>query len=391
MNLALVGLYDCNNFGDPILAKCTEWLYSNSIYGENIAICKRLVTDAIYLHVRRNPSFMERVVQYLLRRFGFKFFFERYLYRATYRYFRKELTGMNAVVFVGGGIIKYKAQYFWLFVPAIIKAAEKLNISVFFNAVGVEGYDANDYRCRHLKKALSSKCVKHISTRDDFKTLHDNYFDTQPCILLTDVADPAVWTKEVYSINIKDMSQNKNTIGIGVARGDIFRDYGIYISPEFVYDLYFEIALVLIKKGYQVEIYTNGAGCDEQMAFNVHKRLKDSGYDVSIKIPTSPEKLINQISFYKGIIATRLHSSIIAYSLNIPAIGLVWNDKQRFFGKKIHSEEYFIQSSEFVADVIVERLDIALKRGYDLITKQVFRDTIVEDINSVKKILTTMN
>lgn len=387
MKVAFVGLYDCKNFGDPVLAKCTEWLFCN--FFEGLYVEKRLSMDTIYLHSKKKPSFVERVCLSIYRRYNISFIFNIYLRYATYWYFKKELRSVDLVILTGGGIIKYKAQEFWIFVPAIIKAVEKLKKRVILNSVGVEGYDINDSRCRALKNALNSKSVLHISTRDDYQTLFFDYFDGHPKISVTDVADPAVWTKETFNSNKDNI--NSRTIGLGVARGDIFMDHGINISKESVFSLYYEIASKLIENNYELEIYTNGADCDKQMALDLYQRLLEAGYKLSMKIPGSSEKLIRQIISYQGIVATRLHSCIIAYSHDIPAIGLVWNDKLSLFGKKIHADKYYIQPGEFYPEVVVERLELALNAGYDPVTRKIFRDTIVQDIVSIKELIPSQN
>lgn len=61
--------------------------------------------------------------------------------------------------------------------------------------------------------------------------------------------------------------------------------------------------------------------------------------------PKSVDELVNIISSFDAAVVTRLHSSIIAYSFDIPTIGLVWNNKQLMFGKAIKHSERFIEES----------------------------------------------
>ena len=53
----------------------------------------------------------------------------------------------------GGGLIKFKRENFWQYVPEIIDVAQEQDIPVFLNAVGVEGFDGSDERCLKLKGA----------------------------------------------------------------------------------------------------------------------------------------------------------------------------------------------------------------------------------------------
>ncbi|MEE1082585.1 MAG: polysaccharide pyruvyl transferase family protein [Paludibacteraceae bacterium] len=379
IKVALVGLYFENNFGDPIIAKCTEWLLKNS--NDSLQITKRLSLDKIRIQTKSNPTLVSRICLSVWGRFGYSFFYEKYLYYFTYKYFLEQLQDVDVIIIVGGGLIKYKAQYFWIYLPAMIDAAEKLGKKVIVNAVGVEGYDEDDYRCQKLKKALHSFSVRHISTRDDYKTLMESYFDGAPKIACENVADPAVWTSECYGIK-KRLDNKSKVIGLGVARGDIFRDHGINVTPEEIINIYSSIAIRLIKEGYSVEIYTNGASCDSSMVYEVSNRVQNLGYQIQSKIPTTDIELIDMISKYKAIIATRLHSCIIAYSLEVPAIGLVWNDKLKLFGEKIGNPSYFITYENFNDAFIIDNLQEAMGQEYDKSIRDKFRNTIKDSIDS---------
>lgn len=378
--VALVGLYKCDNLGDPILAKCTEWLTKNS--NDSLQIVKRLSLDTIRIQTKSNPTLISRICLSILGRFGSPLFYEKYLYYFTYKYFLERIIDVDVIIIVGGGLIKYKAQYFWIFLPAVIDAAKKRNKKVILNAVGVEGYDEDDYRCQKLKKALHSSCVQYISTRDDYKTLIESYFDGASGIVCENVADPAVWTSECYGIK-KSFDNKSKVIGLGVARGDIFRDHGINVTPEEIINIYSSIAIRLVKEGYSVEIYTNGASCDSSMVDEVSKRVKNLGYQIQSKIPTNDIELIDMISKYNAIIATRLHSCIIAYSMDIPAIGLVWNDKLKLFGEKIGNSSYFITHENFNDAFIFDNFRKAIEQGYDKSLRDNFRNTIKESIDSI--------
>ena len=75
------------------------------------------------------------------------------------------------------------------------------------------------------------------------------------------------------------------------------------------------------------------------------------------------------------IIVGRLHASIIAYSYNIPSIGLVWNQKQKKFGETIGYPNRFIEYENFNADKILYELQKALKEGYSSIDNEEYKST----------------
>lgn len=221
----------------------------------------------------------------------------------------------------------------------------------------------------------------YVSTRDDILTLREKYFDGKPQIPCIKVADPAVWCADAFQI----MKQTgNNTIGVGIIRKNIFIDNDLPYSGNELSNLYVGIIEVLKKQFHEVILFTNGTPSDNQFAQTIQQRLKEEKQiECELIIPSSPEELIRTISLFKGIIAGRLHSCIIAYSLGIPAIGLVWNDKLTLFGKNIGAKENFITYNKFIPEYIVNQLHTAIQKGYNQDISKTFKQTIK---NSIKEI-----
>ena len=127
---------------------------------------------------------------------------------------------VDAIVFAGGGLIKFRNEQHYNHTIAITSKADELNIPVFFNAVGVEGYDESDERCAALKRAINLPCVKGITVRDDTETLEKYYIENKS-IVVKSVFDPAV-----FSTNHFVSAEKRDVIGLGVARVELFTNYG---------------------------------------------------------------------------------------------------------------------------------------------------------------------
>lgn len=266
----------------------------------------------------------------------------------------------DVIIFVGGGIIKYKYEMFYEYISRIIGAAEERGVPVFFNGVGVEGYDINNANARSLRDAINSNCVKGITVRDDVKLLKEHYIYNKN-IAVTEVMDPAIWTKWAYNLNRKSESKE---IGIGIIRHGIFNDNGIdAIDKEIQLEFWKSILERLNLEGLEWKVFTNGMKADEVFADEV---LQYAGYDSTEKYKAKRfshgKELVECISGFGGIIACRMHSNIIAYSLQIPSVAIVWNDKLKFWGKKIEHSERFIDVNDMNADLVVERLLQAMKQ-----------------------------
>jgi len=268
----------------------------------------------------------------------------------------------DLIIFAGGGLIKYKQEFFYHYISEILQVAEKQQIPVYFNCVGVEGYEEEDERCRQLKDSLNYSCVKGISVRDDVATLKKCYIQRSD-IRVSKVIDPAVLTSETYGI-VKD--EHSRVIGLGIIRDQAFADNGIeWIDKEFELKLWCELILAIEKAGYEWQLFTNGRIQDHTFALEVLEASgrADEAEQYFAKRPVLAKELVKIISGYAGIIAGRLHSNIIAYALKVPGIGLVWNDKLLFWGKRIGYPERFIRSDRFNAASMIEVLLKGLKEG----------------------------
>lgn len=263
----------------------------------------------------------------------------------------------DAVIFAGGGIIKCRNEMFDKYIVDILKETDKYGIPTFFNAVGVEGFDPSDERCLALKDALNSDCIKGITVRDDIGTLTSHYI-TNKNIRLKSVVDSAVWSDKVYG---RLTDRKSEYIGLGIARDKLFTDYGIEKADrEFLLDFWKGVAERLESEGFKWIIFTNGLNSDEAFADEV---LRYIGHGEKAAQPQNAEELIALIRNLKGMIACRMHANIIAYSFRIPSVGLIWNDKLKYWGEKIGYPERYLDGNSLDPEDTVNALKTALSQG----------------------------
>lgn len=230
------------------------------------------------------------------------------------------------------------------------------------NGVGVEGYEEDDERCQELKKVLNFSCVKGITVRDDIETLMEKYI-VENKEWTYKVLDPAVFSSKVYQCTRNRSSQ---TIGLGVAREGFFFDYGhLEMTKEFEFSFWKSLAQEIEKIGYKWKIFTNGLYADYKYAEDLlsYMGLQNQKETYLEKRPTEGKELANIISEFKAIVAPRLHSNILAFSMGVPSIGLVYNDKLKFFGKRINHEERFVEVKNMNVPFVIQRLLKAIKEG----------------------------
>lgn len=274
----------------------------------------------------------------------------------------------DVIVFAGGGLIKYKRENFHRYIPDIIETAEKYHIPVWFNCVGVEGFDKTDERCQRLKHAVNQTCVKGMTVRDDFDILQKAYLENKKEWLYK-VLDPAAFSSEVYQCK---GTKSEAKIGLGIAHEHLFKDYGAsFITKEFLLDFWKDIIEGLQREGYKWEIFTNGLYKDYTFAHEIleYAQIKKKERYL-IRRPTEGRELAKTISGYAGIIAVRLHTNIIAFSMGVPSVGLVWNEKMLRWGEAAGYPERFIHAEEIEVNKVLKTLEPALKEGVRNCTRE---------------------
>lgn len=390
MKISFVGLYEELNLGDPVIARCTEWLFLKHTEPKEIKI-NRVTLDYTELH--KKETLLYKIVRQITKKLRLKKWrrknYQRLMWNLDYEYFKSKFIDSDFIVVVGGGLVKYKYQLFWLHLSVILYVAEKLSIPVFLNSLGVEGYEEKNERCQFLKRFLQRKSLSRVTIRDDYSLFFQQYLNGKSVPLSYEVADPAVWAKEVFSENLKEDKEIKEkNIGLGIARGEIFETNGLQFSKDQAKSLYVSIVKILQQEGFNVQLFTNGLKKDNDFADEIFTELESTGISISNVIkPKKIEDLMITINSFEAIVATRLHACIIAYTLNIPAVGIVWNDKFVLWGKKIGSPENFIKQSEWNPKSILAHLNKARNSSYN----EEYRQNLKESIsNDIKEIVNTM-
>lgn len=270
------------------------------------------------------------------------------------------IQGVDLVIFGGAPMFNYKYEGFAERTARTLDIIRKYSKPVIFSAIGVEDYEADNLKCLRLKEALRKSCVKMITTRDNIEALQK--FTEGTHIPTAQVADPAVFSSEVF-VNYHDMSKiQKKKIGLFVIREGAFKDNRIPFGREQSIQLWRELADVFEKRGYDYEFLTSGHFYDETF---LHRLTLEYGLkrEKCVLYMNTPEDLIEKLSSYAGVVTCRLHPSIIAYSLKVPSVGLVWNNKVKGFYESIGYPERIISVENMEADFIADRLEEAINDG----------------------------
>ncbi|ELB2046850.1 polysaccharide pyruvyl transferase family protein [Vibrio parahaemolyticus] len=370
--LVMVGYTHDTNLGDQVIADSAEYLIKKNIIDSEFSV------ERFNLNYSNEFNSFKRikrkVINKILRRLSSSSSFD-YKVGCYKRDYKNKFNDASAIVFAGGGMIKFKYQDCWAHISALVDTVANKPCPIFFNAVGVEGYDQSNYKCRLLKESLNHSAIKMVTTRDDLSLLNDGYIENGD-IKTAQVADSAVFSSEVYGIQKK----SRDVVGLGLVRARIFKDNGIDLDRTQVIDLYASLISELEARGQSYQLFTNGLKSDVDILEDLETYL---GKQLNVIEPQTPRELVELISTFKCTIAARLHACIISYSLTVPAVGLVWNNKVKMFGECIGYPERFFSHQDFDANEIIDRLTLSVAEGYEPNHYERYRETVNSSINKM--------
>ncbi|MDS1993571.1 polysaccharide pyruvyl transferase family protein [Vibrio parahaemolyticus] len=370
--LVMVGYTHDTNLGDQVIADSAEYLIKKNIIDNEFSV------ERFNLNYSNEFNSFKRlkrkVINKILSRLSSSSSFD-YKVGCYKRDYKNKFNDASAIVFAGGGMIKFKYQDCWAHISALVDTVANKPCPIFFNAVGVEGYDQSNYKCRLLKESLNHSAIKMVTTRDDLSLLNDGYIENG-YIKTAQVADSAVFSSEVYGIQKK----SRDVVGLGLVRARIFKDNGIDLDRTQVIELYASLISGLEARGQPYQLFTNGLKSDVDILEDLETYL---GKQLNVIEPQTPRELVELISTFKCTIAARLHACIISYSLTVPVVGLVWNNKVKMFGECIGYPERFFSHQDFDANEIIDRLTLSVAEGYEPNHYERYRETVNTSINKM--------
>lgn len=327
----LCGLMQCRNLGDVVISDCVKYLLKKSAKKDGLNNVKISTLD---IRRQKDKKNLNRV------------------------------RNSDLVIFPGGGFIKYKAEKFPLEMGRVTDRAEHYGIPVMYNAMGFEGFDSENEGCKTLKAMLENTSSRYITSRDFSDELNKTYLkDTT--LTSVRVADPAMWVSETYKIK---RNPDSDVVGLGVARGGLFEDHGVPVTKDDLLNIWSDIIKSLEAEGTKYKLFTNGLRQDEEFLTDllVYIGKEDKREEISLPSAENAKQLVEYISGFSSLIATRMHANIIAFSLGIPSVAFVWNHKLRFFGESIGCKERYLEYTQLKdTKYIVNMLKKAQAEGYE--------------------------
>lgn len=267
----------------------------------------------------------------------------------------------DLVLFGGAPMFNFLYQNFYERTSIIIELAAKYQKPVLFSAIGVEGYSDTNKKCQRLKKALNLDWVKQITTRDDFDALQ-NYKENEN-LVIDKVVDPAVFTSTVFApYKQEKTSDETKKVGIFILRQGGFTDNKVPFSKDKAAALWMDLIKQLEADGYDYELLTSGHFADEAFLDYLIRKYGVPENKCVFNI-NSPEKLIGKISSFDAVISCRLHPSIISFALDVPSVGIVWNQKVTGFYNSVGYGDRVFETEGISAERIVKKIEQIIQEG----------------------------
>ena len=388
--ISLLGDYQSNNLGDPLLFDCTKYLLE-SVGLEDIVVeyydffarseRKRFIRaneDLGKIHSVDNNGKVYKIARKIIVSIGGEaapsILLQTYKFQRRKaeieRYYMENLAGSDLIVIIGAGTIKYHARTdFSPYYDLVVKYAQRKSIPVIVSSAGVESkFIQKDIRCKRFKHALSNPTIRMITTRDDIDELK-KYVNNRFCEI-TKVADFGIYANEVYGIEKTD----SKCVGIGIIASSRFSQFKKGITRKDYFDTIISLTELLDKENLEWRFFTNGDIEDTMDAHEICKLLGKTPETV-LAVPTTPFELVKTISGFMGIITSRLHSCIVAYSLNIPFVAISWNNKLEYFAENIGCPERIITKERLNVNQIYSQYREAISIGFDQDLKKEYKET----------------
>lgn len=351
MHILILGAYQSCNLGDAVICECVAeqlrraWPEARITLRDPVArdrLAPKAVPEEAML---RRRALLARARRKLARmgidRIRGR---EERRVRANLTHLEQVCTGdYDLAVFAGGQLFM---DSYGLFLEKCVELLDRKNIPVIFHACGMGPLYSPAIEKR-LSAALRRENVIAVSVRDGLPRAEALLGGPVKA-----VSDPALAAAELFGVR----AGASDLVGLGVM-------YPNGSSYRGALNLWRQIIGELNSRGVRWQLFTNGDPADEVFACRILEDYPDREARIAPRNVTA-EGLLETVAGYKAVLSYRLHSQILAASLDIPAAALVWDEKQRhFFGSIGCPERCFDPAAD--ARALVKGLETAAARGYD--------------------------
>jgi polysaccharide pyruvyl transferase WcaK-like protein len=179
--------------------------------------------------------------------------------------------------------------------------------------------------------------------------------------------DPALCADDVYGVT---RASEATFIGLGIMAplsSYPGTDPGVAdrLSEDRLMRFWRELITLLHGATHPVALFTTGDLHDHAFATRIYGSLADDLRD-RIRLvpqPARPADLVATIAGFRVILAQRLHAHIIAYSLQVPSVGIIWDSKVEAFAILTDRQTFFMNADSLSPQAASDKIGQALAAG----------------------------
>ena len=331
-----VSFFNSNNIGDRLIAD----MLTASLEKNGLKVQKASYEGSFSITHKKLIRDGDTLVYYLNR------FIKKLNNIIFWIQYDKKIKEVDLLVVGGGNMIMDLSidSKAWYFFERYIKIARKHKKKVVILSIGIGPFQSK-LQQENAAKVLA--LCDYVTYRDDDSfTLGKGRGDKNQFVSI----DPVFMMPKV----IKEDKDAGRTIGIGVINSYLFNN-----NPEKYIEVingYKDLIDKLLKNKYKIVIFST-----EKDDFNIIKDLsnKFERNKVEVKYITTIDKLLCLYNKLSYVVAARMHSLIIAYTQDVPIIGLSWQQKIDSMFDIIQKKENCIKLDELETNVdyIIDKIN----------------------------------
>lgn len=353
--ILVLGVYYADNLGDGIICDCVAAMLREGFPGAQVTICdvsdrhafggKQTADLRALARDNRSLRFRRRITRYTPRDVLYKQM--AHDIANDRQHIDAVLAGqVDLVVFAGGQMFMD-----WLspYVAVYTEGFNEKGVPVLFNACGTGPAYSAAIR-KQLARALTLDNVCWVSTRDNAAYINRHYLPQGRTAERT--YDPGLWAAQVYGVQ----AGRNGPVGLGVM-------FPLGGSIAAAVSFWKRLLRQMESEKRDWRMFTNGDAADYAFGMQI---LQNTGLSEEKMLPRpgTPRRLVEQIASFSSIISFRLHSHVVAASLGISGVSVVWDDKLRFFFESLGCAERSMGVRTDAAEVLA-RHDRAAEEGID--------------------------
>lgn len=269
----------------------------------------------------------------------------------------------DIALFAGGQLL---FNHFIIPISRYVKTLDKKGTPVVFHSCGMGKIKSRQLKIL-LRKALLRKNVVSVSMRDNLKAFQNEIMKENE-LSVQQTYDTALWSSEAYGIRKKE----SKCIGLGIM--------SLPGQKKKLIKFWMNVITELDRYNLKWQLFCNGDPADDELAkeiallYRQAQTLKDT--DIIASRPMTGKELIQLISNYQTILSFRLHSHIVACSLQIPSLAVSWDKKVSHFFQIIGYPQRVVTPQDSILE-IVQQLKRISKEGYDDVKIQLQKQTVL--------------